>query len=98
MEETNKDIQKETKKEKPSEGAVTKTKKSNKKKPGICTTNCQYDSVRRCAKALGFKVSIVIFIGLAALESCGPPLCGVEAVQWRKRAVNLCVMMYLFQF
>ena len=62
MEETNKDIQKETKKEKPSEGAVTKTKKSNKKKPGICTTNCQYDSVRRCAKALGFKVSVVIFV------------------------------------
>lgn len=53
--ETNKEIEKETKKETSSEGTVTKTKKSNKKKPGICTTNCQYDSVRRCAKALGFK-------------------------------------------
>jgi len=53
--ENTKDTQKETKKEKPSEGAVTKTKKTFKKKPGICTINCQYDSVRRAAKSLGFK-------------------------------------------
>lgn len=47
----------DNKKEKlPSEGNATKVKKKIvKKRPGICTSNCQYESVRRCAKSLGFK-------------------------------------------